>query len=53
MKQNKILKIGGMHCVRCASAVENALKNTRGVESCSVSYANGRAELCYDDGITD
>jgi copper chaperone CopZ len=26
MKQNKVIRIGGMHCVRCSAAVENALR---------------------------
>ena len=53
MKQNKVLKIGGMHCVRCAAAVENALLKQNGVESCSVSYASSRAEICFDDSQTN
>ncbi|MBR0232401.1 MAG: cadmium-translocating P-type ATPase [Clostridia bacterium] len=53
MKQSKVLKVGGMHCVRCSAAVENALSKQRGVESCSVSYANSRAEITYDDALTN
>ena len=52
MKQNKVIRIGGMHCVRCSAAVENALSKQRGVESCSVSYANSRAEITFDDSVT-
>ena len=37
-----------MSCVRCSAAVEHALKGVDGVESCSVSYASGRAEVIFD-----
>ncbi|MBR6783255.1 MAG: cation-translocating P-type ATPase, partial [Clostridia bacterium] len=49
MRVDKIIKVGGMSCVRCSAAVENALKAVDGVISCSVSYANGRAEVSFDD----
>ncbi len=51
MKIYTVIKVGGMSCVRCSSAVENALMNQRGVFSASVSYANGRAEVEYDDEV--
>ncbi|MBO4452602.1 MAG: cadmium-translocating P-type ATPase [Clostridia bacterium] len=51
MKKEKTVKVGGMHCVRCAAAVENALKSKEGVYSCAVSYANGRAEIAFDDSL--
>ena len=38
-----------MSCVRCSAAVEHALCAVDGVESCSVSYANGRAEVVFDE----
>ena len=52
MKDIKI-RVGGMSCVRCSAAVENALNAVEGVASCSVSYANGRADICYDEAVTD
>lgn len=39
------LQIGGMTCVRCAAAVEHALKGVPGVAAAEVSYANQRAKL--------
>lgn len=45
MSERVTLRIGGMSCVRCASAVENALKGLPGVESVEVSYSSGRASL--------
>ena len=53
MKKNVIIKVGGMSCVRCSAAVENALKAENGVDSCNVSYANGRAEVSFDDELTN
>ncbi len=49
---DKIIKVGGMSCVRCSAAVEWALKAQNGVQSVSVSYANGRAEVSFDDSLT-
>lgn len=47
------LQIGGMMCVRCAGAVEHALKALKGVKEVNVSYANERAEITYDASETD
>lgn len=48
MTDKAIIRIGGMSCVRCSTAVENALTAIDGVVSVSVSYASGRAEVEYD-----
>ncbi len=53
MREDKIIKVGGMSCVRCSAAVENALNAEKGVISCSVSYANGRAEVSFDNSLTN
>ncbi len=53
MREEKIIKVGGMSCVRCSAAVENALGAVDGVLECSVSYANGRAEVAFDNSLTD
>lgn len=42
-----------MSCIRCSAAVEHALKSVDGVEECAVSYANGRAEVVFDDEKAD
>ncbi len=52
MRVDTIIKVGGMSCVRCSGAVEYALKEIEGVLSVSVSYANGRAEVSFDDEKT-
>ena len=53
MTETMTLQIGGMTCVRCAGAVEHALKAVEGIETVSVSYANERAEITYDTAKTD
>ncbi len=53
MRVDAIIKVGGMSCVRCSAAVENALSANSGVLEVAVSYANGRAEVSYDDSVTD
>ena len=45
----EVIKVGGMSCVRCSAAVENALKMQKGVTEVSVSYANGRAEVVFNE----
>src|SRR5688500_14846355 len=41
--------ISGMTCVGCAISIEQALKNTEGVEDVRVSYERGEAVVKYDD----
>lgn len=53
MREDRAIKVGGMSCVRCSAAVENALKDVSGVIECNVSYANGRAEVSFDNSVTD
>jgi len=45
------LEIGGMHCVRCSTSLENALKNVKGISSACVSYASGKASVEYDSTL--
>ncbi len=44
--------VGGMSCVRCAAAVENALKDVDGVISASVSYTAGKANIVCDQSVS-
>lgn len=53
MTTKEIIRVGGMSCVRCSTAVEHALKTVNGVVSAEVSYASGRAEIEYDPSLTD
>lgn len=43
-----LLYIGGMTCVNCQNKIEKKLNNTDGIESVSVSYTKGTAEIIYD-----
>ncbi len=40
-----VLKVDGMTCASCESAVKTALMNCAGVEDCEVSYINGEATV--------
>ena len=51
MNETILLKIGGMSCVRCSAAVENALKNSDGILSVDVSYSSGKAKIEYDPAL--
>lgn len=42
------LKIDGMTCGHCLSAVERALRSQPGVQSASVDLAKGSAEIEHD-----
>jgi copper chaperone len=42
------LKIGGMSCGHCKSAVENALRGQQGVRAATVDLERGAAEVEYD-----
>jgi len=43
------LKIGGMSCGHCQSAVQKALGNQPGVRTASVDLDGGAAEVEYDE----
>jgi copper chaperone CopZ len=43
------LKIGGMSCTHCQSAVQKALGNHPGVRHATVDLAGGTAEVEYDE----
>lgn len=48
------LHIGGMTCVNCRDKIERELNGTDGVESASVNYGSGVAEITYrEDVITE
>jgi copper chaperone CopZ len=44
------LKIDGMTCDHCVSAVEKALRNRPGVRNATVHLDAGAAEIEYEDG---
>lgn len=43
------LHIGNMSCVSCQNKIEKALKKAAGVESASVNYEKGTAEIRFND----
>jgi copper chaperone len=43
------LKVGGMTCGHCASAVEKALRNQDGVRNATVHLDAGAAEVEYEE----
>jgi Cu+-exporting ATPase len=52
--KRKTLKIDGMHCASCVSAVEKSLNRLDGVESASVNLATETAMVSYEDHkVTD
>ncbi|MGH8273590.1 MAG: heavy-metal-associated domain-containing protein [Gammaproteobacteria bacterium] len=40
--------IKGMHCQGCAQIIESVLARLEGVQTCSVSYRNGSAQVLFD-----
>ncbi len=48
--EREVLEVGGMTCVRCSAAVENALRRVDGVLDAQVSFTSGRAEVTYTPG---
>jgi len=45
------LKIGGMHCVHCRDAIEDGLAGAAGVQSVRADYADGTADIVYDEAV--
>ena len=42
------LRVRGMHCASCSTAVEKALKATQGVQQATVSLSMSQADVQYD-----
>ncbi len=49
--QTLTIAVGGMSCVRCAAAVERALRQLDGVQEATVSFANGKAQVTFDSSV--
>lgn len=45
------LHIGQMTCVNCQNKIEKKLRNTAGIKSAKVSYADGTADITFDPDI--
>ncbi|MDR0424003.1 MAG: sulfite exporter TauE/SafE family protein [Clostridiales Family XIII bacterium] len=49
--KTKKLMIGGMTCAGCQNKIEKKLKNTAGIHSVNVGYAEGTAEIVFDPAL--
>ena len=51
--QLAVIKIDGMHCHKCESAIQKALLANTGVHEVEVDFASGQASVLFDrDGVT-
>ncbi len=51
MLREVVIRIDGMSCAACSSAVERAVKRVNGVKNVSVNLATNRGKIEYDDEI--
>ncbi|MFA6531174.1 MAG: heavy metal translocating P-type ATPase [Candidatus Micrarchaeia archaeon] len=51
--KKETLTISGMDCASCAINIERRLKKLNGVKLANVNYANGKANLEYDEAVVD
>jgi copper chaperone CopZ len=47
-----LIRIEGMHCHKCESAIRNALTACAGVYEVEVDFASGQASVLFDRGQT-
>ena len=50
--ENEKYDITGMSCAACSARVEKAVKNTKGVNECSVNLLTNSMVVSYDDSIS-
>jgi P-type Cu+ transporter len=48
--QLAVIKIEGMHCHKCESAIQKALSAHSGVHEVEVDFASGQASVLFDRG---
>jgi len=53
MTEHTQFRVMDFDCPTCASTVERALKQTKGVEHVEVHYTTGRVEVEYDSDVAD
>lgn len=51
--ETRHLRLQGMSCAGCASAIEHAIQNVEGVIQGNVNFALSRATVIYDPGTTE
>ena len=49
--KNKTYEVQGMSCGGCASTIEEALKNIKGVRSASVDLASKSVSIDFDEDV--
>jgi len=47
------LKIGGMHCAGCITAIQNHMSDIEGIKKCEVNLAAEKAVLEFDSSLID
>jgi Cu+-exporting ATPase len=47
-----VLPIEGMHCASCAVRIEDALRNSKGINAAVVNFAKEKAYVDYDTAVT-
>lgn len=45
--------VSGMSCASCVSKIENQVKGSKGVKSCSVNLLSQRAVVVFNENVTD
>src|SRR3954447_21459609 len=48
--QLAVIRIEGMHCHKCETAIQKALLATTGVHEVEVDFASGQASVLFDRG---
>ena len=51
MEKQTTLNVTGMHCMGCASNVENALKKLKGVSKADINLKAGKVAVAFDPAV--
>jgi Cu+-exporting ATPase len=51
--KRKTISIAGMHCASCAQNIENNIKKLQGIKKVSVSFANEKAYVEYEENLDE
>ncbi|MGH9923161.1 MAG: heavy metal translocating P-type ATPase, partial [Nitrososphaerales archaeon] len=53
MEKRTVIKIGGMHCAGCVTAIQNYVSDLQGVKKCEVNLGAEKAVLEFDPSLVD
>ncbi|MGH9879719.1 MAG: copper ion binding protein, partial [Nitrososphaerales archaeon] len=53
IQKRTAIKIGGMHCAGCVTAIQNYVSDLKGVKKCEVSLGAEKAVLEFDPSLVD